>query len=67
MSGLAESGSRYLSTELFNGEHFIQNVDPAHPDIFNTNRGCHIDQLFGPLNAQVVVDRVTALDITANA
>jgi uncharacterized protein (DUF608 family) len=65
---LAESGSRYLSTELFNGEYFIQNVDPAHPDIINSNRGCHIDQLFGQsLAGQLGLPRVVPAEQASSA
>jgi hypothetical protein len=65
---LAESGSRYLSTELFNGEYFIQNVDPAHPDVINSNRGCHIDQLFGQsLAGQLGLPRVVPAEQASSA
>ena len=36
-----------ISSELFNGEYFIQKLDPEHLDAPNSNKGCHIDQLLG--------------------
>ncbi|TKG93645.1 hypothetical protein EYV94_15470 [Puteibacter caeruleilacunae] len=36
-----------ISEELFNGEYFIQKLDPEHPEAPNTNDGCHTDQLLG--------------------
>ncbi len=44
---LAESGSKKLVSDLYNGEYFIHKPDPAHPEANNTNDGCHIDQLYG--------------------
>lgn len=44
---LAESGSKFLVENLYNGEYFINHPDPAHPEANNTNIGCHIDQLYG--------------------
>lgn len=45
---IAEQGSAYLSKELFNADYgyFVQKTDPDHPSV-NSNRGCHIDQLYG--------------------
>ncbi len=36
-----------ISKELFDGEYFIQKLDPDHLDAPNSNIGCHIDQLLG--------------------
>ena len=33
--------------KLYDGEYFIQHVDPAHQGTPNSNIGCHIDQLLG--------------------
>lgn len=45
---IAESGSKHIAENLFNDEYgyFVQKVDPDHPSV-NSNRGCHIDQLYG--------------------
>src|SRR5262249_50588985 len=44
---LVERGQESLVKKLFNGEYFTQKVDPGHPEAINSNRGCHIDQVFG--------------------
>jgi non-lysosomal glucosylceramidase len=44
---VAQAGSAQLVERLFNGEYFVQRLDPAHPEAINTNDGCHIDQVFG--------------------
>ncbi|MBN1420756.1 MAG: hypothetical protein JXP34_18440 [Planctomycetes bacterium] len=33
--------------ELFDGEYFIQQEDPAHADVIGVGTGCHIDNVFG--------------------
>lgn len=45
--GIADRGLKAITERLFNGEYFIQRVDPKHDDAINTNDGCHIDQVFG--------------------
>ncbi|WP_051267584.1 GH116 family glycosyl hydrolase [Nakamurella lactea] len=65
---LAAAGRRYLETELWTGEYFIQQVDPAHTEVINSNIGCHIDQLFGQsLAGQVGLPRVVAADKAKSA
>jgi len=46
---LAQRGTAYLDSTLWSDEYgyFFQQVDPAHPTAPNSNRGCHIDQLYG--------------------
>ncbi|TCO48828.1 GH116 family glycosyl-hydrolase [Actinocrispum wychmicini] len=44
---LADAGFAAMDRDLWTGEYFIQIVDPRHPEDPNSNRGCHIDQLFG--------------------
>ena len=44
---IAKRGSAYISEHLFNGEYFIQELDPEHLEAPNTNKGCHLDQLLG--------------------
>lgn len=60
---LAESGSKKLVSDLFNGEYFINKADPAHPEANNTNIGCHIDQIYGQSWAhQVGLPRIVPAD-----
>ncbi len=44
---LFEQGSQSLVPELFNGEYFINKVDPNHLAAINSGLGSEIDQLFG--------------------
>jgi uncharacterized protein (DUF608 family) len=44
---IARLAFKNISKELYNGEYFIQKLDPEHLDAPNTNIGCHIDQLLG--------------------
>jgi uncharacterized protein (DUF608 family) len=64
----AESGSKLLTSLLYNGEYFIHKPDPKHPENTNTNNGCHIDQLMGQAWAlQVGLPRVIAEKETQSA
>jgi uncharacterized protein (DUF608 family) len=59
---IAERGSQLLVGQLFNGEYFIHQPDPKHPEGTNTNDGCHIDQLMGQAWAlQVGLPRIVPL------
>ena len=42
-----DQGARALVPELFNGEYFINKVDPNHLDAINSGTGCEIDQVMG--------------------
>ncbi len=44
---IAEKGYANMSKELFNGEFFINILDPENPENPNSNKGCHIDQVLG--------------------
>ncbi|MFC7404758.1 GH116 family glycosyl hydrolase [Georgenia alba] len=46
---IAEAGTAYLDTSLWNEEYgYYEHVtDPAHAEATSSNRGCHIDQMFG--------------------
>ncbi|PSL05964.1 beta-glucocerebrosidase 2-like protein [Haloactinopolyspora alba] len=46
---LADNGTAQLDGKLWNAEYgyYEQHVDPEHPDATNSNRGCHIDQMYG--------------------
>jgi uncharacterized protein (DUF608 family) len=44
---ITEKGGKRMVERLYNGEYFIQLLDPKHPNAINTNDGCHIDQVFG--------------------
>jgi uncharacterized protein (DUF608 family) len=41
------AGRENLVERLFNGEYFINQVDPNHPEAINSGTGCHIDQVLG--------------------
>jgi hypothetical protein len=64
----ADSGRKSLVDDLWTGEYFLHLVDPAHPETVNTNRGCHIDQMFGQSLAwQLDLPRVFPADKTTTA
>jgi hypothetical protein len=48
---IAAAGTSRLSATLWNPTYgyFEHLVDPAHTNTVNSNRGCHIDQLFGQM------------------
>jgi uncharacterized protein (DUF608 family) len=65
---LADKGRASIVKKLFNGEYFIQRVDPKHPGAINSNDGCHIDQVFGQAWAfQVGLPRVVPRKQTRQA
>lgn len=43
----ADRGAQNLVRELFDGEYFINKVDPKRLDAINSGTGCEIDQVFG--------------------
>ncbi len=47
MARIADAGRDNLEA-LFDGEYYIQELDPAHLDAIGTADGCHIDQVLGP-------------------
>jgi uncharacterized protein (DUF608 family) len=66
--GIFESGRKHLVAELFDGEYFINKVDPKHPDAINSGTGCEIDQVFGQSWAfQVGLPRVLPQKETLSA
>jgi hypothetical protein len=42
-----EKGCKKVVADLFDGEYFINKVDPGHADAINSGTGCEIDQVFG--------------------
>lgn len=44
---LFAKGQRYLVSQLFDGEYFINKLDPQHLDAINSGSGCEIDQVMG--------------------
>ena len=45
--GIFEVGRKNLVAQLFDGDYFINKVDPKHLDAVNSGTGCEIDQVFG--------------------
>jgi len=45
--GVREAGARSFVTRLFEGEYFVQALDPSHPEANGTGKGCAIDQVSG--------------------
>ena len=41
------AGQKNFSDQLFDGEYFINQIDPKHLDAINSGTGCEIDQVFG--------------------
>ncbi|MFO0870361.1 MAG: GH116 family glycosyl-hydrolase [Pirellulales bacterium] len=67
-NALAERGGKALVERLYNGEYFIQRLDPQHAGAVNTNDGCHIDQVLGQSWAfQVGLPRVLPSEPTRSA
>ncbi len=65
---LIETGRRNLVAQLFDGEYFINKVDPKHLDAINSGTGCEIDQVFGQSWAfQVGLPRVLPRKETLSA
>jgi uncharacterized protein (DUF608 family) len=44
---IVELGSKNITNELYNGEYFINLLDPENRESPNSNIGCHIDQVLG--------------------
>jgi len=45
--GIRVPGAERFVRELFNGEYFVQILDPKHADAPGVGSGCHIDQVLG--------------------
>lgn len=44
---ISDSGTKRITEQLFNGEYFMNTVDPKRTDTINSGTGCEIDQVFG--------------------
>ena len=67
-SKIAEKGKKNMTSQLFNGEYFINILDPENPESPNSNIGCHIDQVLGQSWAmQVGLPRVLPQEETKTA
>ncbi len=66
--GIFERGQKNFVAQLFDGEYFIDKVDPKHLDAINSGTGCEIDQVFGQSWAlQVGLPRVLPRKETKSA
>lgn len=53
------AGRKNIVEQLFNGEYFINKIDPKHLDAINSGSGCEIDQVMGQSWAfQVALPRI---------
>lgn len=67
-TSIAERGSKNITEQLFNGEYYMNLVDPKKPDTINSGTGCEIDQVFGQSWAwQVGLGRVLPVVQTKTA
>ncbi len=65
---IAQLGKQNMSELLFNGQYFINILDPQHPVSPNSYIGCHIDQMLGQSWAwQVGLPRILPLIQTRQA
>ena len=65
---ILEMGRKNLVTQLFEGDYFINKVDPKHLGAINSGTGCEIDQVFGQSWAfQVGLPRVLPAEPTVKA
>jgi uncharacterized protein (DUF608 family) len=61
-------GQKNFVAQLFDGDYFINKVDPKHLDAINSGTGCEIDQVFGQSWAwQVGLPRVLPRKETLSA
>ena len=66
--GIVEKGRKNFVEQLFDGEYFINLVDPNHLDAINSGTGCEIDQVMGQSWAfQVGLPRVLPEKETVSA
>ncbi len=64
----AKRGTDKLTADLFNGEYYMNLVDPSRPETINSGTGCEIDQVFGQSWAfQVGLPRVLPAKETKTA
>lgn len=66
--GILAKGQQEMVGKLFDGDYFINKVDPKHLDSINSGTGCEIDQVFGQSWAfQVGLPRVLPQKQTVSA
>lgn len=65
---IADLAYSNIAKELFNGEYFIQKLDPEYLEAPNSNNGCHTDQLLGQYWAtQMGLDDIVPNEMVVSA
>ncbi len=65
---LFDSGSAWVTADLWDGEYFYHKPDPKHPEALKVGDGCFVDQVFGQSWAfQVDLGRILPEDKTRQA
>lgn len=47
LEAVVARGAQNMAHQLFNGEYFAMERDPAHPESIGYGPGCHVDQVLG--------------------